>query len=271
MEERVKVRRLTKGQKVALYKTIRYSHLPHEVLLAAHKNPAFGTEAQDMIMQGLSHKLSPYEKSVEDKEYNIELKPRLSYAKKEEPPKEEAPKEEPPKKDTPKVEAPKDETPKPEDSKVEPQVETPSKPEPPKGEVDLSRDSKQWKDFTQQSDPNDDDKYQAFTNQLRLQQPPANTVEGEDPDFDYGPVVGGILAQSRAPPTNKGPISISTPGFPSSADIVSNHFKKQQQAIERNAQTLVHKSSKQQLLGSAPLTQTMAPRAPVREMFSVVP
>lgn len=52
--------------------------------------------------------------------------------------------------------------------------------------------SKQWRDFTQQSDPNDDDKYQAFTNQLRLQQPPAN--EGEKPDFDYGPVVGGVLA-----------------------------------------------------------------------------
>lgn len=129
-EERVKVRRLTKAQKVALYKTIRYSHLPHEELLAAHKNPAFGVEAQDMIMQGLSHKLSPYEKSVDDKEYNIELKPRISYAKKEIEPAKEAPKEEPPKEDPPKVEPSKDDTPKPEESKKdEVPVETPSKPE----------------------------------------------------------------------------------------------------------------------------------------------
>lgn len=108
----MKARRLTKAQKVALFKAIRYSHLAHEELLAAHKNPLFGgAEAQDMIMQGLSHKLSPYEKSVEDKEYNIELKPRLSYAKKEEPPKEEPPKEEPPKEEPPKEEAPKDDKP----------------------------------------------------------------------------------------------------------------------------------------------------------------
>jgi len=50
-----------------------------------------------MIMQGLSHKLSPYEKSVDDKAYNIELKPRNSYAKKEIEPPKESPKEEPPK------------------------------------------------------------------------------------------------------------------------------------------------------------------------------
>lgn len=91
--------------------------MPHEELLAAHKNPAFGVEAQDMIMQGLSHKLSPYEKSVDDKAYNIELKPRHSYAKKEieppkESPKEEPPKEDPHKEDPAQVDSPKVDTPK---------------------------------------------------------------------------------------------------------------------------------------------------------------
>ena len=69
-----------------MFKTIRYSHLHHEELLETHKNPLFGPEAQELIMQGLSHRLSPFEKSVTEKEYLIELMPRTSYEMKKERP-----------------------------------------------------------------------------------------------------------------------------------------------------------------------------------------
>ena len=62
-------------------------------------------------MQGLSLRLSPFEQNVKkevasaDKEYQIELKPRLSYAKKEEEPKKKSTEETkaPPANPTPQV------------------------------------------------------------------------------------------------------------------------------------------------------------------------
>ncbi len=94
---RVLVKRLTKAEKDQLFKSVRYSHLQHSELLDAAKNPVFSTLAKDYIMQGLSHRLKPFEGGKEDieKEYTIELKPRNHY-KKEEPPKKE---EVPPKKE----------------------------------------------------------------------------------------------------------------------------------------------------------------------------
>ena len=46
------------------------------------KNPVFAS-ALDYVMQGLSHRLNPFEQIPEnDDKYTIELKPRLSYAEK---------------------------------------------------------------------------------------------------------------------------------------------------------------------------------------------
>lgn len=76
------VKRLSKDQKDVLYKTVRYSYLQHEELLETSKNPYF-LGAKDYIMQGLSIKLSPYEKkelSDGKGQYSINLKPRPSYA-----------------------------------------------------------------------------------------------------------------------------------------------------------------------------------------------
>lgn len=87
------VRRLTKAQKAALFKTIRYSHLSHEDLLETGKHPLFADDAtKDLIMQGLSYRLAPYEKSAKEKEYTINLKARPSY-RDPTPPKAEEPKE----------------------------------------------------------------------------------------------------------------------------------------------------------------------------------
>jgi hypothetical protein len=82
----MKIRRLSKAQKQALFKTIRYSHLLHEELIETSKNPLFSNDplVKDLIMQGLSHRLNPYEKTAEDK-YQIELNPRPTYTKKPAP------------------------------------------------------------------------------------------------------------------------------------------------------------------------------------------
>jgi hypothetical protein len=73
---------LTKAQKDDLFKTIRYSHLHHDELLKLSKNPIFES-AKDYVMQGLSHRLNPFEEVPEnDEKYTIELKPRISYAEK---------------------------------------------------------------------------------------------------------------------------------------------------------------------------------------------
>lgn len=58
---------------------MRYPHLHHDELLNLSKNPIFAS-AKDYVMQGLSHRLNPFEKVGEnDDRYTIELKPRLSY------------------------------------------------------------------------------------------------------------------------------------------------------------------------------------------------
>ena len=50
--------------------------------MSLSKNPIFAS-AKDYVMQGLSHRLNPFEKVGEnDDRYTIELKPRLSYEEK---------------------------------------------------------------------------------------------------------------------------------------------------------------------------------------------
>jgi hypothetical protein len=73
---------LTKAQKDELFKVIRYPHLHHDELLKLSKNPIFAS-AKDYVMQGLSHRLNPFENVGEnDDRYTIELKARISYADK---------------------------------------------------------------------------------------------------------------------------------------------------------------------------------------------
>jgi hypothetical protein len=61
---------------------VRYPHLHHDELLSLNKNPIFAS-AKDYVMQGLSHRLNPFEKVGEnDDRYTIELKPRLYYEEK---------------------------------------------------------------------------------------------------------------------------------------------------------------------------------------------
>jgi hypothetical protein len=65
--------------------------------LETNKNPFFGDDfAKDLIMQGLSFRLAPYEggKGNDEKQYTITLKERPSY-KEPEPPKEDEPPKEP--------------------------------------------------------------------------------------------------------------------------------------------------------------------------------
>ena len=77
------LRRVTKAQKEALFKAIRYSHLPHAELISLGKNPVFQEGAKDFILQGLSFRLNPFEgaKPLDqlEKENIIVLTPRKSY------------------------------------------------------------------------------------------------------------------------------------------------------------------------------------------------
>lgn len=77
MSKRFEVKRLTKEQKDKLFKAIRYSYLKHEELIETSMNPDF-TPAKDQILQGLSYRLNPYEKTS-FKEFSIDMKPRKNY------------------------------------------------------------------------------------------------------------------------------------------------------------------------------------------------
>lgn len=62
IEEKLEEKRLSKEEKEKLLLSIRYSYLKHEELVEAGFNPLFDS-AKNLIMQGLSFRLDPYEKS----------------------------------------------------------------------------------------------------------------------------------------------------------------------------------------------------------------
>jgi hypothetical protein len=68
---------LKKEEKNKLFLAIRYSYLKHEELIELGFNETF-KDAKDYIMQGLSYRLDPYEKSA-FKDYKISMKPRVNY------------------------------------------------------------------------------------------------------------------------------------------------------------------------------------------------
>ncbi len=73
--DRLKLKRLTKAQKVELFKTIRYAYLHHEQLLAMTANPIFEL-AKNFIVEGLAFKLDP--KTLK-KDPQINVEPRVYY------------------------------------------------------------------------------------------------------------------------------------------------------------------------------------------------
>ena len=60
IEERLRVVRLKRNEKIELLRTVRYAFLKHEDLLKASENPALEL-ATDMIIEGFSNRLDPYE------------------------------------------------------------------------------------------------------------------------------------------------------------------------------------------------------------------
>ena len=68
---------MSKEEKNKLYLSIRYAYLKHEELIELGFRDVF-KDAKDYIMQGLSYRLDPYEKSA-FKDYKINLKPRVNY------------------------------------------------------------------------------------------------------------------------------------------------------------------------------------------------
>ena len=77
IEEKLMEKRLSKDEKEKLFLSIRYSYLRHEELVDTGFNPNF-EGAKAYIMQGLSFRLDPYEKSNVNK-FTINLKPRANY------------------------------------------------------------------------------------------------------------------------------------------------------------------------------------------------
>ena len=61
----LKLCRLTKAEKKELFKTIRYSYMKHEDLLALTADPVFAL-AKEYIIQGLSVRLNPYENGIKE-------------------------------------------------------------------------------------------------------------------------------------------------------------------------------------------------------------
>ena len=76
-EQRLTLKRLTKEQKLELFKTVRYSYLKHEELLALAINPVFDA-AKNYIVEGLSVRLDSYE-NASKKDLQINIEPRVNY------------------------------------------------------------------------------------------------------------------------------------------------------------------------------------------------
>jgi hypothetical protein len=74
---RLKLKRLSKAQKIELFKTIRFSFMKHEDLLALTMNPTFEL-AKQYIIEGLSVRLNPFENGIKDS-IAINIEPRANY------------------------------------------------------------------------------------------------------------------------------------------------------------------------------------------------
>ena len=74
---RLKLKRLSKAQKIELFKTIRFSFMKHEELLALTMNPTFEL-AKQYIIEGLSVRLNPFENGIKDS-IAINIEPRANY------------------------------------------------------------------------------------------------------------------------------------------------------------------------------------------------
>jgi hypothetical protein len=71
------LRQITKLEKEELYHSIRYSFLKHEELIALAKNPNF-LDAKDKVVEGLSLRLDPFEKTKQ-RNFSIRTNPRVNY------------------------------------------------------------------------------------------------------------------------------------------------------------------------------------------------
>ena len=79
MKTKGDLKRLTKDQKDALFKAIRYGYLYHEELVDLSVNPDF-LPAKDYIFEGLSYRLNPFEHANRPKEKcKINLARRKNY------------------------------------------------------------------------------------------------------------------------------------------------------------------------------------------------
>ena len=76
-ENRLKLKRLSKAEKTELFKTIRFSFMKHEDLLALTMNPTFEL-AKQCVIEGLSVRLNPYENGIKDN-LTINIEPRANY------------------------------------------------------------------------------------------------------------------------------------------------------------------------------------------------
>jgi hypothetical protein len=73
--DRVQLKRLTKDEKIDLFKTVRYSYLSHENLISLTNNKTFEL-AKDFILEGLSLKLNAFESGIKQ-EPSINIHPRI--------------------------------------------------------------------------------------------------------------------------------------------------------------------------------------------------
>ena len=77
IKARLNVNRMDGEQKLELFRTIRYSYLPHEKLLELSSDAEF-EPARDLIIQALSVRLQPYEE-IDQSALKINLEPRALY------------------------------------------------------------------------------------------------------------------------------------------------------------------------------------------------
>ena len=77
-QERLAVKRLTKAQRTDLFKTIRYSFLHHEQLLAMTMNPMFEL-AKNFIVEGLTYKIDSQGTNQIGKDLSINIEPRVYF------------------------------------------------------------------------------------------------------------------------------------------------------------------------------------------------
>lgn len=76
--DRLKLKRLTKDQKIELFKSIRYSFLHHEQLLQMTGNPIFEL-AKNYIVEGLTYKLDSQDKNSLGQALKINIQPRVYF------------------------------------------------------------------------------------------------------------------------------------------------------------------------------------------------